>query len=91
MQTNKAEILIPSSTAENDTNRPFAASITGDPMGLDEYKQKRKFADTPEPERPPVKRAKLARPYLYFIQRHDATRLHYDFRLEVVPGPARTA
>ena len=52
-------------------------------MGLDEYKRKRKFADTPEPEGAPVKRAKLKRPCRYFIQRHDATRLHYDFRLEV--------
>ena len=60
-------------------------------MVLDEYKRKRKFSETPEPERPAVKRAKLAPPYLYFIQRHDATRLHYDFRLEVVPHPARTA
>ncbi len=52
-------------------------------MDLDEYKRKRNFSGTPEPEGSPVKRPKVARPYRYFIQRHDATRLHYDFRLEV--------
>jgi bifunctional non-homologous end joining protein LigD len=55
-------------------------------MSLDEYKRKRKFSQTPEPPAElaePVKGAKARRPAQYFIQRHDATRLHYDFRLEV--------
>ena len=83
MQTTKAEILIPSSTAENDTNLPLAASIGRDFMSLEEYKRKRKFSDTPEPAGDLEKGGKPARPCRYFIQRHDATRLHYDFRLEV--------
>lgn len=51
-------------------------------MPLEEYVAKRKFEKTPEPA--PNKGA-VARPASnYFcVQRHDATRLHYDFRLEI--------
>jgi bifunctional non-homologous end joining protein LigD len=49
-------------------------------MPLEEYSAKRKFENTPEP--PPG--GKRAAPGNYFcVQRHDATRLHYDFRLEI--------
>jgi bifunctional non-homologous end joining protein LigD len=49
-------------------------------MPLEEYSAKRKFENTPEP--PPG--GKSAAPGNYFcVQRHDATRLHYDFRLEI--------
>jgi bifunctional non-homologous end joining protein LigD len=48
-------------------------------MGLQQYKRKRKFADTPEPEGGVAKKkGKL----IFVVQRHDATRLHYDFRLQ---------
>src|SRR5690349_2242344 len=46
---------------------------------LSEYSAKRSFASTPEP--PPGK-APEAGPLLFVVQMHDATRLHYDFRLE---------
>ena len=50
-------------------------------MALEEYRRKRDFGKTPEP--PPgrigTKKAELS----YLIQKHDATRLHYDFRLEL--------
>jgi bifunctional non-homologous end joining protein LigD len=47
---------------------------------LDEYARKREFGKTPEP--PPGESP--AGPELHFcVQRHDATRLHYDLRLEV--------
>ena len=50
-------------------------------MGLTEYKRKPRFGVTPEPAggaaRPRRKKA-LA----YVIQKHRASRLHYDFRLE---------
>jgi bifunctional non-homologous end joining protein LigD len=52
-------------------------------MGLAEYKKKRKFARTPEPA--PKKAAtkpSTAGKLLYVIQKHRATNLHYDFRLE---------
>src|SRR5205085_10157165 len=49
-------------------------------MALTEYKKKRKFDKTPEPG-PTKKRTRTGR--LYVIQKHRATQLHYDFRLEV--------
>src|SRR3979411_289844 len=52
-------------------------------MSLDEYKRKRRFSHTPEPPGAPVKDVKAKHASRYFIQRHDATRLHYDFRLAV--------
>lgn len=52
-------------------------------MSLDEYERKRKFSDTPEPK-PSTKGKQSAGGGNYFcVQRHDATRLHYDFRLEI--------
>src|SRR4051794_39268900 len=56
---------------------------------LDKYRKKRDFSETPEPAARPVKPA--ARPVttgkrrkqpMFVIQKHDATRLHYDFRIE---------
>src|SRR6202008_3862770 len=46
---------------------------------LAEYKKKRKFDKTPEPG-PTKKRTRTGR--MYVIQKHRATQLHYDFRLE---------
>ena len=51
-------------------------------MGLDEYVKKRRFENTPEPPPSKVQSKPAARPY-FCVQRHDATRLHYDFRLEM--------
>ncbi len=48
-------------------------------MSLDEYKRKRRFEDTPEPP-PKVEKQSRQR---FVVQRHSATRLHYDFRLEM--------
>ena len=48
-------------------------------MALTEYKKKRKFDKTPEPG-PETKRTKSGR--MFVIQKHRATQLHYDFRLE---------
>jgi bifunctional non-homologous end joining protein LigD len=48
---------------------------------LDTYAAKRRFGETPEP-RGKKGRAKANGPLRYLIQRHAATRLHYDFRIE---------
>jgi len=49
-------------------------------MALEEYRAKRRFSETPEP--PPSKGTGAGSNY-FCVQRHDATRLHYDFRLEI--------
>jgi bifunctional non-homologous end joining protein LigD len=48
-------------------------------MGLTEYKKKRNFRATPEPEG----KVKKVKGQSFVIQKHAATRLHYDFRLEM--------
>lgn len=49
-------------------------------MALDEYSKKRNFSDTPEPEAVYEKNKGRLR---FVIQRHRASRLHYDLRLEM--------
>jgi len=48
-------------------------------MALEEYQRKRRFEETPEP---PPKIEKKSR-HRFVVQKHRATRLHYDFRLEM--------
>jgi bifunctional non-homologous end joining protein LigD len=48
-------------------------------MGLKEYKKKRNFGATPEPEG----KVKQDKGNSFVIQKHAASRLHYDFRLEM--------
>ena len=54
-------------------------------MPLEEYWRKRDFGKTPEPagERGKGAGAGLVAKRRFVVQRHRATRLHYDFRLEV--------
>lgn len=49
------------------------------PMALEEYKRKRDFKQTPEP---PAKVEKGSQ-RRFVVQKHRASRLHYDFRLEM--------
>ena len=49
-------------------------------MGLQQYRQKRNFNVTPEPLG--ASRSSSTRPQ-FVIQKHAASRLHYDFRLEL--------
>ncbi len=48
---------------------------------LKTYQAKRRFGETPEPKGAKAPR-KASAPLRYLIQRHAATRLHYDFRIE---------
>lgn len=49
-------------------------------MGLEKYHQKRDFSKTDEPKSgKSVDKDRLT----FVIQKHDASRLHYDFRLEM--------
>ncbi|HEN8727070.1 TPA: DNA ligase D [Pseudomonas putida] len=55
--------------------------------GLEKYNQMRDFAASPEPSgaSKPARRGKHTEPQAlqFCVQKHDATRLHYDFRLEL--------
>ena len=53
-------------------------------MALEEYHKKRDFGKTPEPAGTgDSAEGGDARRLLYVVQKHDASRLHYDFRLEL--------
>src|ERR1700750_2697256 len=47
---------------------------------LKKYREKRDFKETPEPT--DRSRARKGKEPMFVIQKHDATRLHYDFRIE---------
>ncbi|HSR18196.1 MAG TPA: DNA polymerase ligase N-terminal domain-containing protein, partial [Ignavibacteriaceae bacterium] len=49
-------------------------------MGLQEYKKKRDFKKTSEPAGAGKTEG---RELIFVVQKHDATNLHYDFRLEL--------
>lgn len=51
-------------------------------VGLTEYRKKRRFEVTPEPAGKEKPRRKAEKALAYVIQKHRATALHYDFRLE---------
>ncbi len=50
-------------------------------MGLVRYRAKRRFARTPEPRGRVARATKAGGRFV--VQKHDASRLHYDFRLEL--------
>jgi len=51
-------------------------------MKLKEYRKKRQFGATPEPRGAPNLREKRNGSLIYLVQKHMASHLHYDFRLE---------
>jgi bifunctional non-homologous end joining protein LigD len=67
---------VPRRPGQSETQTPPATEASG--AKLAEYERRRKFDVTPEP--PPEVRP--GKDELFVIQKHDATRLHYDLRLE---------
>lgn len=51
-----------------------------DKMSLTAYKKKRNFKETSEPK---GRKKNLSKSLIFVVQKHAATRLHYDFRLEL--------
>jgi bifunctional non-homologous end joining protein LigD len=51
-------------------------------VGLTEYRKKRRFGVTPEPAGGKAPHRAKKKKLIYVIQKHRATALHYDFRLE---------
>src|SRR5690242_12691353 len=51
-------------------------------MSLKDYRKKRDFATTPEPPGAEAARPSSGKTLAYVIQKHQASHLHYDFRLE---------
>jgi bifunctional non-homologous end joining protein LigD len=58
----------------------YSADVKGRPMSLEKYQEKRDFRRTPEPR---SGRSKGGPGRTYVIQKHAASRLHYDLRLEL--------
>jgi bifunctional non-homologous end joining protein LigD len=71
-------LWILSKTAGVFSNQLFGSQYNS-PMALEEYKRKRRFEETPEP--PPKVEKKSG--HRFVVQKHRATRLHFDFRLEM--------
>lgn len=61
------------------TSRKRTGEADRKPGSLATYKRKRDFELTPEPS---GAKAKAQQRLRFVVQKHDATRLHYDFRLE---------
>src|SRR5262245_61840807 len=60
--------------------RPLRAAVRFI-MALELYRRKRNFRITPEPQGKRVRRSAAHKSFV--IQKHAASRLHYDFRLEL--------
>ena len=66
---------------------PKAKTRAKTPKALSTYRKKRDFSRTPEPsgepEQQPVESSAAATPAIFVIHKHDASRLHYDLRLQI--------
>lgn len=70
---------LPSSHLKDEIASPQESDYC-DCVSLKDYRQKRKFDQTPEPKGKAAKSS--PGPLRFVVQMHSATRLHFDFRLE---------
>ena len=61
----------------------ISVEMKGSALSLEKYRKKRNFSVSPEPSGKRRPTAKAKQPLLYVIQKHRASHLHYDFRLEL--------
>lgn len=61
---------------------PVSCVMMAKKESLKEYKKKRNFTETPEPSGQKKEKKKSKKP-IFVIQKHAASHLHYDFRLEI--------
>src|SRR5205823_1407069 len=76
---------MPAASMQGCARSPFTSTASASrfqKMGLTEYKRKRDFSKTAEPSGKPLPKA-VKGANRFVIQKHDASRLHYDFRLEM--------
>lgn len=68
-------------TKADSTVEERGSAGSGSPASLERYRRRRDFQRTAEP--PPGRTKRARGPLSFVIQKHAASRLHYDFRLEV--------
>jgi bifunctional non-homologous end joining protein LigD len=71
-----------SSSEEGDGRAARPEKNSGLAMGLKAYQDKRRFSKTPEPRGEAAPESQTGG-RLFVVQKHQARRLHYDFRLEL--------
>jgi bifunctional non-homologous end joining protein LigD len=79
MKTARAKAAPPAAKKTTKKTATNKTTKTTKRLGLDVYERKRDFSKTPEPT---ARRAKGKGPLRFVIQKHRASALHYDFRLE---------
>src|SRR5438874_1121368 len=84
-RTTSAKPSIKTSTKKSASPvRPVRAKKSASPSEkLATYRSKRDFGKTPEPQGAGPSRWRKSNNPFFVIQKHAASRLHYDFRLEV--------